>query len=215
MGRHAKSGSVMDKITEVARQLFLAQGYKATTTRQIIEKAGITTGTLYHFFRTKEDILLQIVMEAYTDAMKAVDAIVEKKGDSVLHYMLVYILEMKAVAKYAPIAELYLQSCNSWHITHAMLPLHIKRNKTLFQSYNPEFTDQDYYLRTLALRGMELSFIIEQIHAGKADYAAKCDIFLRYGLSLFNVPQDTIDTNLKQATQLANTKTLTIQGFRI
>lgn len=215
MGRHAKSGSVMDKITEVARNLFLAQGYKATTTRQIIDKAGITTGTLYHFFRTKEDILLQIVREAYADAMKAVDGIVEKKGDSVLHYALVYILEMKAVAKYGPIAELYLQSCSSWHITHAMLPLHIKRNKALFHSYNPAFTDQDYYLRTLALRGMELSFIIEQIHAGKTDYEAKCDVFLRYGLSLFNVPQGTIDANLKRALHLAKTKTLKIQGFSI
>ena len=139
MGRHTKSDSVMSNITDVARQLFLAQGYKATTTRQIIEKAGITTGTLYHFFRTKEDILLQITNETYNEAMKAVDAIVGEKGDSLLHYVLLYIMEMKAVSKYAPIAEIYHQAYSSWHITNFMLPLHIKRNKTLFAGLQSAF----------------------------------------------------------------------------
>jgi len=193
----------------------LAQGYKATTTRQIIEKAGITTGTLYHFFRTKEDILLQIITEAYTEAMHAVDGIMGKKGDSLLHYAVIYILELKAVGKYAPIAELYLQSYSSWHITSAMLPLHIKRNKALFQIYNPEFSDQDNYLSTLALRGMELSFIIEQINAGRVDYEAKSAVLIKYGLSLFKIPLEVIEDIYEKALKLVKKNTFVIQGFSI
>lgn len=215
MARHARSGSVKAGITDVARDLFLSQGYKATTTRQIIDRAGITTGTLYHFFRTKEDILLQIILEAYNEAMNAVDAIVEKKGDTLLHYALIYILEMKAVAKYHAIAELYLQSYRSWHITEAMLPAQVKRNQALFHAYNPAFTDQDYYLRTLALRGMELSFIMEQIHAGEADYKSKCTILIQHGLSLFGVPPRTIAQTLQTALRLAQKHTLVIRGFSI
>lgn len=215
MGRHPKSDLVMRNITDVARQLFLAQGYKATTTRQIIKKAGITTGTLYHFFRTKDDILLQITRETYNEAMGAVDAIVEEKGDSLLHYVLLYILEMKAVSKYAPIAEIYLQAYSSWHITNAMLPLHIKRNKALFATYNPHFDDQDYYLRTLALRGMELGFIVEQINVGKGDYAAKSAVLVRHGLSLFNIPHEVTEMAYRQALSLVAENTLNIQGFSI
>lgn len=215
MGRHLKSDRVMRNITDVARQLFLAQGYKATTTRQIIEKAGITTGTLYHFFQTKDDILLQVTTETYNEAMKTVDAIVGKKGDSLLHYVLLYVLEMKAVSKYAPIAEIYLQAHSSWHITNAMLPLHIKRNKTLFATYNPHFGDQDYYLRTLALRGMELGFIVEQINVGKGDYAAKSAVLIKHVLSLFNVPFEVTEVAYQKALKLVRENTANIQGFSI
>ena len=205
----------MSNITDVARQLFLAQGYKATTTRQIIKKAGITTGTLYHFFRTKEDILLQVFVEAYNEAMNAVDAIVEKPGDSPLHYVLLYIIEMKAVSKYAPIAEIYLQACSSWHITNIMMPLHIKRNKSLFGDFSPHFSEQDYYLRTLALRGMELSFITEQINAGVTDYEDKSAVLVTQGLSFFNVPIELIQDTYEKALKMIRKNTLMIQGFEI
>ena len=215
MGRHAKSRIVIKNITDVARTLFLSMGYKATTTRQIIEKAGITTGTLYHFFKTKEDILLQIVKEAYFETMKVTDGILGTQGDSILHYAIIYVLEMKAVEKFPPVADLYLHSCSSWHITKAMLPLHIQRNIALFKDYNPDFTEQDYYLRTLALRGMELSFIIEQINAGKADYEAICSVFIPYGFSLFKVPPGVIDETVQSALDFIRHNTLIIQGFRI
>lgn len=35
-------------------ELFYVQGYDKTTTRQIIQKAGILNGSLYHSFTNKE-----------------------------------------------------------------------------------------------------------------------------------------------------------------
>ena len=59
MKRIEKSNNIKNKIIEVSRRLFVNQGYQKTTIRQIIEEAGINTGTLYHFFRDKEDIFLR------------------------------------------------------------------------------------------------------------------------------------------------------------
>jgi TetR/AcrR family transcriptional regulator, transcriptional repressor for nem operon len=53
-----------DRIVESARQLFFQQGYAATGIAQILKDAGANSGSLYHFFPSKED-LLRAVLEKY------------------------------------------------------------------------------------------------------------------------------------------------------
>src|ERR1043165_7550135 len=55
-----------DKLIQAARNLFWAQGYAATGVAQILKTAGVNSGSLYHFFPTKEDLLLA-VLDWYTD----------------------------------------------------------------------------------------------------------------------------------------------------
>ena len=47
---------MQDEILDVAEQLFMQQGYKGTSTRQIAELLGITQPNLYYHFKRKEDI---------------------------------------------------------------------------------------------------------------------------------------------------------------
>jgi AcrR family transcriptional regulator len=50
-----------DRIVAAARMLFHERGYEATGMKEILEKAGANSGSLYHFFRTKEDLLLAVL----------------------------------------------------------------------------------------------------------------------------------------------------------
>ena len=45
------------QIVKTTAQLFTRQGYFETTTRQIAEACGITSGTLYHYIKAKDDLL--------------------------------------------------------------------------------------------------------------------------------------------------------------
>jgi AcrR family transcriptional regulator len=45
------------QIIDAAVRLFIRQGFHKTTTRQIARAAGVSTGGLYEYVRTKEDIL--------------------------------------------------------------------------------------------------------------------------------------------------------------
>lgn len=49
---------------ESARELFFEQGYTATGIAQILKRSDAKSGSLYHFFPTKED-LLAAVLEKY------------------------------------------------------------------------------------------------------------------------------------------------------
>jgi len=45
------------QIVKTSAGLFIKKGYYETTTRQIAEACGITSGTLYHYIKSKDDLL--------------------------------------------------------------------------------------------------------------------------------------------------------------
>ena len=53
---------------ETARVLFWERGYEATSLADVVEKAGARGGSLYHFFRTKEELLLA-VLDRYVELL--------------------------------------------------------------------------------------------------------------------------------------------------
>lgn len=56
----SEKGDVRERIIEASTRLFLANGYRGTSVKEITEAAGIGRGTLYWYFKSKEEILLTI-----------------------------------------------------------------------------------------------------------------------------------------------------------
>ena len=83
-------GSTRDRLVEVSRQLFLAKGYGATGIAEILREAGINSGSLYYFFKTKEALLLA-VLDWYQDALYpwVIDPAFAKSDDSIERVFLV------------------------------------------------------------------------------------------------------------------------------
>jgi AcrR family transcriptional regulator len=50
-----------DEILDAAGELFTTLGYTGTSTRSIAESVGIRQASLYHYFRTKDDILCALL----------------------------------------------------------------------------------------------------------------------------------------------------------
>lgn len=57
-----------NEILDVAEQFFAVKGFEETSTNDIIQAIGIARGTLYHHFRSKEEIL-DCVIERISQAM--------------------------------------------------------------------------------------------------------------------------------------------------
>jgi AcrR family transcriptional regulator len=54
------------RIEEAARQLFIKQGFHATSMRNIASRAGTSLGNVYNYYRTKEEILGSIINKYQT-----------------------------------------------------------------------------------------------------------------------------------------------------
>ena len=65
----------------IAARAFGRHGYRGATLKEIAEAAGILPGSIYHYFRSKEDLLLQVHDEGFKDINDAIDqALVHAKG---------------------------------------------------------------------------------------------------------------------------------------
>ena len=62
-----------DEIMEVAGRLFARNGFEATSVREIASEVDILSGSLYHHFATKEDILHEILRKAPPISRKSID----------------------------------------------------------------------------------------------------------------------------------------------
>ena len=69
MNQKIKQGLVTaDRILAVARRVFEKKGFQAATTQEIVDKAKITKGALYHHFASKRD-LFEAVYRATEEQM--------------------------------------------------------------------------------------------------------------------------------------------------
>ena len=62
-------GTAKGKILEVASDLFYRQGYNATGVQQIIDLAGVSKGTFYTHFKSKDDLGLAYMRKRDSDEM--------------------------------------------------------------------------------------------------------------------------------------------------
>ena len=76
MRAKAPDQTVRKQVLAAAVDLFAANGYDGTSVQQIVERAGVTKGALYHYFTAKEDILLEIYTTVFDEQMAALDDII-------------------------------------------------------------------------------------------------------------------------------------------
>jgi AcrR family transcriptional regulator len=72
-GRKSR-GSGHERLGEIlaaAKQLFLEQGAENVTTRKIAERVGISQTALFSYYKTKDDILAQLIRDAFQDLARA------------------------------------------------------------------------------------------------------------------------------------------------
>lgn len=73
VGRRAQSKeAIRRRIVSAALSLFQTKGFDATTTKAIARKAGIAEGTVFNYFKSKEDIALHFFEQEVDQAIAAV-----------------------------------------------------------------------------------------------------------------------------------------------
>lgn len=88
MSRH-EPGDTRSRIIETARELFSTQTYRAASMRDIAERVGITKPTLYHHFRSKSEILANLIGPPIAQLEAAVeDAAVRPTQVEIRHHVL-------------------------------------------------------------------------------------------------------------------------------
>ena len=96
--RAANKEALRERIVKAALNLFQSKGFDATTTKAIARKAGIAEGTVFNYFKSKDDIALHFFEQEVDSAMASVrdnprlkKAPLEEKLFALVHAQLEYL----------------------------------------------------------------------------------------------------------------------------
>ncbi len=84
-----KTSDVKEAIIRESTRLFLANGFRGTSVKEITEAAGIGRGTLYWYFKSKDEILITIFKKFEAELLDRLsEAVRQCKGDFTAKYRL-------------------------------------------------------------------------------------------------------------------------------
>ena len=94
-------------ILREAAELFARQGIAATTVREIADAAGILSGSLYHHFASKDDIVDAVLSTFLQDLRAAYDEVLAGAGDPAERFRGLVRVSLETVALHPRATEIY------------------------------------------------------------------------------------------------------------
>jgi AcrR family transcriptional regulator len=96
-----------DVILERAADLFARQGVAATTVREIADAVGILSGSLYHHFASKDEIVDAIVGSFMDDLVSRYDAVLASTDDAAQRLHGLVVASLATVEGHPHATEIY------------------------------------------------------------------------------------------------------------
>jgi AcrR family transcriptional regulator len=96
-------------IVATAAEMFARKGIRSTTVREIADAVGILSGSLYHYFNSKDEIVQEILMD-FLDAIRARNAEVLARGQGAAQSLRDIVLTSLQLAKEMPDATAIYQN---------------------------------------------------------------------------------------------------------
>ena len=81
------------EILETAERLFLAKGYTKTTVNDILKRNWYSKGTFYHYFKSKEEVMDEIIMRIIKEDVTKAKRIVSNPDIRVLDKLFKILME--------------------------------------------------------------------------------------------------------------------------
>lgn len=179
-----------NKILTTAANMFLTQGYTATTLRQLARESGINIGSLMHLFENKENILCALVRLVMDGQFHTVHKLLEgKTQDKILFWAAETVLQLYIAESSEQLRDLY--------ITAYSLPKSsdiIRRNIAdkmgeYFLTYNPGYEQKDFYEMEIATGGIIRGFMSVPCDI-YFTMNAKVSRYLETSFRVYRVPED-------------------------
>ena len=84
--KNGRGQQTRERLLEAALQLFATHGYHGASMRQIAEAANVTVGGIYNHFRSKEEILVAVIL-AWHPLQLIMPALAETEGETLERFL--------------------------------------------------------------------------------------------------------------------------------
>ncbi len=163
--RSEKTDETRHRILEESIKLFVEQGYEKTTTRQIVQKAGILNGSLYNIYKSKDEIFMDIAKIAFKEASAVMDQVLGPDPSERQILCFPTCIQIYASYRSPRIAELLSVAHNKWDMFQYAISFYKDWMTDHAESWEGLIDDPEFDLKLIAFSG-SLGSVIKTIAEG-------------------------------------------------
>ncbi|WP_165000295.1 TetR/AcrR family transcriptional regulator [Anaerophilus nitritogenes] len=189
-------------IIQAAMKIFCKDGFHKAKVSEIASKAGIGKGTLYEYFKSKQDLFLKMI-QYYTDVYfhQLVESM--KNEESVIDKLKIYIvLEEECIKQYGDLAHIFIQESQHIGIEIKKIMQRQREAKVQFIAsiikegiHQNLFRDIDPYLSALIFIGSVHQILVSKFFM-KDTFARQIQLTDLYDALLNGIKNSHIDLSI-------------------
>ena len=180
-------------LLHAAAKLFLTIGYEKSTIVRIADEAKVNRGSVIYFFKTKENIVCELVAYVLDGQFKATTEFMkDKTDDKLLFYAAETTLQLYMAESSEHMREMYNVAYSLPNSSNIIYHTITEKLEDIFKEYQPTWETKDFYEREISSAGIMRNHM-----------SVPCDIyftmdrkirsFLESTFLLYRVPDEKIE----------------------
>lgn len=198
---HSRSEKAKSKVLHTAAKLFLEKGYTETTLRELSLVSGVNYGSLTFAFRSKENILSELVGYVLEGQFEFTKKLLDgKTDDKILFYATETTLQLYMAESSEHIRELYSLSYSQQASSDIIYNKITLKLSEIFREQYPDFTQGEFYEKELASAGIMRNYMTRPCGI-YFTMERKVKAFLENTFLLYEIPRAKIDEAISFVSQ--------------
>jgi AcrR family transcriptional regulator len=198
---HSRSEKVRSRVLHAAAKLFLEKGYVNSTMKEISSLAGVNYGSMMFAFRSKEEILSELVGIVLDGQFESTARLlVGKTEDKILFYAAETTLQLYMAESSEHIRELYTLSYSQSASSNIIYEKITVKLAEIFKEQYPNYTQGEFYEKELASAGVMRNYMTRPCGI-YFTMDRKVRAFLENTFLLYEIPRDKISEAIEFVSQ--------------
>ncbi len=184
------------RILQTCVRLFLENGYRQTTTTQILREAQVSSSSFQNLFHSKDGVLLELVQAMFENQFGMARSVVDSTLPPVYIYAAETALQLTLTELNQNLREIYLEVYTQQQLLDYIQRATARELYGIFGPYQPELTERDFYELELGSAGLMRGYMANPC---TADFPLerKLNKFLTLALRGYKVPEEELQQVLR------------------
>lgn len=188
-----QSEMVKKMILNAAAKSFLEKGFTNTTVKSITSKIGISTGAFNSHFRTKEDVLCELVSFVLNQQFAVSEKMVAgQTDDKLLLYATETVLQLHIVEMNENMRDVYCAAYSLPKPSALIQQTVTAKLEHIFKEHLPHLETKDFYMLEIATGGIMRGFMTVPCNMWFS-MDMKVESFLKSTFHMYKVPDKKIN----------------------
>ncbi len=201
MARKYDSSEVRRRTIAAGIKLFIEKGYSRTTTSDICRVAGVSNGSFFNVFHSKDGLLMELVRNMFSGQFDTAKALLREDDPPVMLYAVETAIQLAITELNENLREIYVEAYTNNETLEFIYDRTTVELCAMFSEFNPAWDESRFFeveIGTASLMCGYMRYPCDRYFT----FEHKIRRFLESSLKTFNVPTDVAENIIEKAVRM-------------